>query len=122
MRYKISIGAALMGCIMLCFTATVDFNGKWTGEIKVPKGRKYTVTYIFKVTNNNISGSLEDDVDLMEINQGRASGNDIDFSAVNQTGTVFVHSGKYHAGDDSISMDIIVDGKKLHTTLYRVPG
>ena len=121
MRSKISITAALMGCFMLCFTVFTDLNGKWTGEVKVPKGRKYPVTYIFKIKNNNLTSSLEDDMELMDITDGRANGNDIYFSTVNQNGTVLVHTGKYHPGGDSISMNIIIDGKKLHATLNRMP-
>jgi hypothetical protein len=121
MRYKISIAVALVGCLMLCFTAIADLNGKWTGEVKVSKGRKYPVTYIFRIENNNVIGSLEDDMELMDINEGRAIGSDINFSTTNQTGTVLVHTGRYYAGGDSISMNIIIDGKKLHTTLNRMP-
>ncbi|MEO6981134.1 MAG: hypothetical protein ABJA76_01760 [Mucilaginibacter sp.] len=121
MRYKISIVAALVGCFMLCFTVFTDLSGKWTGEVKIPRGRKYPVTYIFKVKNNNLTGSLEDDIELMEINGGRAIGSDINFSTINQNGTVLVHTGKYYAGGDSISMNIFIDGKKLHTTLNRMP-
>jgi len=121
MKYKIVIAAALASCIMLSFTTIADLNGKWTGEIKISKGRKYLVTYIFKIKNNNLTGSLEDDIELMDINEGRANGSDLNFSTINQNGTVLVHTGKYYAGGDSISMNIIIDGSKLHTTLNRMP-
>jgi len=121
MRNKISIAAALMGCFMLCFTVFNDLNGKWTGEIKIPRGRKYPVTYVFKIKNNSLAGSLEDDIELMDINEGRTNGTSINFSTINQNGSVLVHTGKYYTGGDSISMSIIIDGRKLHTTLNRMP-
>jgi hypothetical protein len=122
MNTKILKGVALMACFIFCITFPPDLSGKWNGEMKGPQGRKYAVTYIFKINNNSLSGSFEDDTETMDISEGRANGDDLNFSTVNQQGGMLVHTGKYLTGGDSISMNIIMDGKKLHTTLYRQPN
>ncbi|WP_295673633.1 hypothetical protein [uncultured Mucilaginibacter sp.] len=117
MKRRIFTTMALVCCIMVCFAAIADMTGKWTGMLKTPDGNDLQINFIFTVDGDKLTGTAQGDGDPVPIDSGRISGNEFSFTAANPQGVVFKHSGKFFG--DSVSMNIDVNGTKLHATLKR---
>jgi hypothetical protein len=117
MKRRIFTTAAFVCCFMVCFAAIADLSGKWTGMIKTPDGNDLRINYVFKVDGDKLTGTAQGDGSPTSIDSGKISGNDFSFSVSNPQGTVFKHTGRYYG--DSVSMNIDVNGTKIHATLIR---
>jgi hypothetical protein len=117
MKRKIITTTALVCCFMVCLAAIADLSGKWTGMIKTPDGNDLKINYVFKVDGNKLTGTAQGDGQPAPIDSGKINGNDFSFSVSNPEGVIFKHTGKYYG--DSVSMNIDVNGTKIHATLLR---
>jgi hypothetical protein len=117
MKRRILLTTALACCFMICLAVIADLSGKWTGTLKTPDGNDLQINFVFKVDGDKLTGTAQGDGDPVPIDSGKIIGNEFSFSASNPQGVVFKHSGKFLG--DSVSMDIDVNGSKLHATLKR---
>ena len=117
MKRKLFTTTALVCFFMICFAAIADLNGKWTGTIKTPDGNELAITYVFKVDGDKLTGTAQAQGEPATINDGKTNGTDFTFNVTNGDGSIIPHSGKYYA--DSVSLNLEVNGSKLHTTLKR---
>lgn len=96
-----------------------DVNGKWTGSIIGPDGNDIALTYIFKIDGDKLTGTaLAQDIEI-KLDSGKVNGDDFTFKITNPEGVVIPHVGKYFANGDSISMNIMYQDYKFHSTLKR---
>lgn len=109
------LGAA---CFVLVAVMFEDLNGKWTGAINTPDGQVINATYDFKVTGETLTGTAESEAGVLEIENGKVTGDDFTFS-VSVDGTAYPHVGKVYK--DSCGVDIDFGGTNVHTTLMRAP-
>ena len=119
MKKKIFIITALVCCFMICLAAVIaDINGTWTGIVTTPDGNELTVTYVFKVDGDKLTGTAHAEGEPVPIHDGKTDGTNLTFNVTNGDGSNVPHSGKYYG--DSISMNLEVHGSKMHMTLKRV--
>jgi hypothetical protein len=117
MKRKIFTTAALICCFMICFAAIADLSGKWTGTIATPDGTPIPFTYLFKIDGNKLTGTLTAEGVDLPIDSGKINGNDFTFRVTDPQGVVMPHSGRYYG--DSVSMNIVINEYKFHSTLKR---
>ena len=66
-----------------------------------------------------LTGTLQAQGEPKPIVNGKIEGNDFSFKIMDDDSTAILQSGKYYPAGDSISLNIVYKGTKLHTTLKR---
>jgi len=123
MKTKILITTALVCCFIISFAAVLaDVNGKWVGSVAGPDGNSIDLTYNFKIDGDKLTGTAEAQGIELKLDSGKTNGADLKFSITNPEGVIIPHVGKYFVQGDSISMNVDVQGYKMHTTLKRAAG
>lgn len=117
MKSKIFTTALLACCFVIVIAIADGLTGKWSGAISMG-GNDIPLTYTLKADSGKITGTSESPQGETPITNGIVKGDSIYFS-VNVNGMDVPHNGKYYAAADSISLNILYDGNKLHTTLKR---
>lgn len=119
MKRKILTAALLFSTALACFAAITDLTGKWKGSIITADGNEVPLTYIFKVDGDKLSGIVQTPHDDLKIYDGKIS-NDKEFTfKVDVSGEAVESKGKYYG--DSVIVDAILSGDKIHSKLIRVP-
>jgi hypothetical protein len=98
---------------------TPGLTGKWRGVVTTPDGNELQVTYTFKVTGNQLTGTGESPAGTVTIDDGKVSGESFSFK-VTVDGNDYRHTGKFHG--DSCDLDIAFGEVIVHTTLTREPN
>ena len=111
MTRKIFTTTALLLCFTVCLALTIDFTGKWKGNLTTPDGNVLPVTYNFKVDGTKLTGTAESPNGSTTIDNGKVDGNNFTFS-VNVNGTDYNQKGK--AYPDSCALDIDLGGQNVH--------
>jgi hypothetical protein len=119
MKRRFFIPTVLTCCFMICLVAVTNINGKWSGSVKLPDGNEYPLTYVFTVDGDKLTGTGQAQGEPKAIANCKINGDDFSFDVPDDDGSPIKHSGKYYAAGDSISMNIIYQGTKMHTTLKR---
>jgi hypothetical protein len=120
MKKRFFIATALLSCFIICLAAIVgDLNGTWKGNIRLPDGADYAVTYVFAIKGDSLTGSGQAEGDPKPISNGKLSGTAFTFDITNDDGSLLPHSGKYYSDGDSVSINVIFQGNTLHALLKR---
>jgi hypothetical protein len=79
---KRSLIQLLLGasCFVLVAAMFEDLNGKWTGVLNTPDGQVINATYNFKVTGDVLTGTAESEAGVLDIENGKVTGDDFTFS------------------------------------------
>ncbi|HWZ36188.1 MAG TPA: hypothetical protein VNW51_08525 [Mucilaginibacter sp.] len=119
MKRKILTATLLFTTALACFAAITDLTGKWKGSIITSDGNEVPLTYIFKVDGDKLNGIVQTPKDDLKIYDGKIT-NDKEFTfKVDVSGEAVVSKGKYYG--DSVVVDAILSGDKIHSKLIRVP-
>jgi len=117
---KILTVAALVGCFVIFLAVSrnsnSNLNGKWYGTLKTADGGQYPLNYEFLSKSGELTGEASSPKG--SIVNGKVNGDQFSFSVAIDGGDV-QHTGVYYRDADSIGVDIVFNGKKLHATLKR---
>ncbi len=115
--YKKFLTTSLIVCagFLAAFAALGDLNGKWTGQVSM-SGNTIPLTYTFKVDGDKLTGVAESSYGPSAIENGKVKGDSISFTT-NVSGYEIPQKGKFY--QDSVSLNIEVQGSNLHTVLTR---
>jgi hypothetical protein len=115
--YKKILTTSLLvcGCVLASLAVIADLNGKWVGQVSM-QGNDIPLTYTFKVDGDKLTGVAESSYGPSAIENGKVKGDSITFTT-NVSGYEIPQAGKFYK--DSVSLDIEVQGSKLHTVLTR---
>jgi len=116
MKKKIFATATMAICVMICFAAAIDINGKWTGTLKLPNHTTFLLSYTFKVDSDKLTGTAHMPEGDVQITDGMINGSDFSFNVPVPDGNA-PHTGKIYL--DSIQMHIVYKGEHLNTVLKR---
>ena len=119
MKGKLLATSLLLFSAFICFAALADLAGKWQGNITLPDGNTYPVTYEFTINGSQLSGKATAEGSSKAINEGKINGTDFSFHLTDDDGQLIQHSGKYYAEGDSIALTVTYQGSKLHGKLKR---
>ncbi|MVM31243.1 glycoside hydrolase [Spirosoma sp. HMF4905] len=119
MKHKFLATALLIFPALLCFAALIGLDGKWQGNITLPDGNTYPVTYEFTVNSGQLSGKASAEGSAKTLTEGKVNGADFSFSITDDDGQPIPHSGKYYTEGDSIALLVTYQGSKLHGSLKR---
>lgn len=119
MKRKFLTAALLFSATLACFAAAItDMTGKWKGNIITGNGDEVPLTYIFKVDGDKLSGIIQTPQDDLKIYDGKIT-NDKEFTfKVDVNSNPVESKGKYYG--DSVVIDAMLSGSKLHSKLIRV--
>jgi hypothetical protein len=118
MKRKTIITVLLVSGFITAFAFFDGITGTWTGGLPMGGGNNYPVSYSFTNDNGKLKGSNQASGQTVDITDGKIYGDSISFY-VEGMGEQMLHKGKYFSNGDSISMNIWIGGRKLHTTLTR---
>lgn len=115
--YKKFLTTTLLVCAvaLATFAVVADLNGKWIGQINF-QGTDVPLTYTFKVDGDKLTGVAETSYGPSTIENGKVKGDSISFTT-NVSGYEIPQRGKFY--QDSVSLNIEVQGSNLHTVLTR---
>ncbi|GAB3920143.1 hypothetical protein [Mucilaginibacter myungsuensis] len=117
MKKKILLSIALLCCTALvCLAFMADISGRWKGAYKTPSG-DHPVEYLFKVDGESLTGAMSTGQGQLPLTDGKISGNEFVFT-MNYNGAPLKNVGKFYG--DSITIDAVVNEKRLHAVLTRV--
>jgi len=120
MKRKILTAALLFSTALACFAAITDLTGKWKGSIITGNGEEVPLTYIFKVDGDKLTGVIQTPQDDLKIYDGKIT-SDKEFAfKVDVNGDPVESKGKYYG--DSVTVDAVLSGGKIHSKLMRVPA
>ena len=117
MKKLTSITAVIICAASIGMAAVFSLAGKWQGNIKLPDGNVYPVTYEFIVSGDQLTGTATAEGPAKTINEGKISDNDFTFSLTDDDGKPIPHSGKYYAEGDSIALTMNYQGAMLQGTV-----
>ena len=116
MKRKLLTTTLLLCSVIVCLAAIAELTGKWTGIIKMTDGTDIPLTYLFKVDGEKLTGSITTEQSEMPMYEGKINGNDFSFK-VDVNGTPVTNTGKFYG--DSVGVDAVLNGIKLHAKLLR---
>ena len=116
MKKKMMATAVMVICVMICFAAVININGKWTGALKLPNNTTFLLNYTFKVDSDKLTGTAHMPEGDVQITDGMINGSDFSFNVPVPDGNA-PHTGKIYT--DSIQMHIVYKGEHLSTVLKR---
>ena len=115
--YKKLFTTSLLICAIVvgAFAVVADLNGKWVGQVSM-QGNDIPLTYTFKVDGDKLTGVAESSYGPSAIENGKVKGDSISFTT-NVSGYEIPQHGKFY--QDSVSLNIEVQGSNLHAVLTR---
>jgi hypothetical protein len=116
MKLKTSITTLLLACFAVCFAATTNLSGKWTGKLLTADSTAYPLTYNFTMLGDSVAGTAASPLGEFPIDQGKLDTAGLHFK-VTVNGLDVYHNGTVYA--DSIGMNISLNGSVVHCTLNR---
>ena len=117
MKRKLLITVAILFCFAVCYAATANISGKWTGNLVKADSTNYPLNYNFTMTDSLITGTAQSQLGTFQIDSGRLdTGNNFHFQ-VTVNGVSILHTGKFYG--DSIGMNFNLNGAVAHCTLIR---
>lgn len=91
MKRKLLITVAILLCFAVCYAATTNISGKWTGNLIKADSTNYPLNYNFTVTDSLITGTAQSALGTFPIDSGKLdTGNNFHFQ-------VTVNGGKHPA-------------------------
>lgn len=116
MTRKFFYSAALSCCFIFLLSIAASLDGRWTGVVTTPDGNSLDVVYHFKTNGDTLTGTAESPAGVVNIDNGKVSGNDFSFE-VTVDGNVYPHKGILYT--DSCGVDIDFGSTIVHTTIVR---
>lgn len=116
MKKQFFLLALLLCSFIVCFAASINMNGVWSGTLKIEDGTQYPLQYNFTVDGDKLTGTAKGPTGDLTITDGEIHGNDFTFAVTLQK-MYLVHSGRIYP--DSISLNIESGDSKAHVTLMR---
>jgi hypothetical protein len=107
---------SLVGLLAVSSNSNGNLNGKWYGTLKTSDGGQYPLNYDFKIKGGQLSGVASSPKG--SVIDAKINGKEFTFNVPIDGGDV-QHSCIYYSKADSIGVDIVFNGKKLHATLKR---
>jgi hypothetical protein len=101
MRFRILLWIVALALLATAALAA-DVSGKWTAETTRPDGQTYQTTFDFKVSGEELTGTVSGRRGDTPISEGKISGDDISFVVVrtfNEREVKMLYKGKV-AGDE----------------------
>jgi hypothetical protein len=118
MKRKISITVLLICSFAAAFAFFSGISGSWTGTLPMGGGSNYPLNYTFETHKGKLTGFAASEQGNADLTDGKIYRDSISF-AIDAMGMKMLHSGKYFTAGDSISLNILMNGQKYHTTLTR---
>lgn len=91
----------MLAMILLCLPAltaqAADVSGQWLAQIPGRDGNLMETTFTFKVSGEQLTGSIQNQYGEREISEGKASGEEISFRVRIDIGgdeLIFLYTGK----------------------------
>jgi hypothetical protein len=116
MKRKLLTTTLLLSCVLVCFAAIAELNGKWKGVLKMSDGNELPLTYVFKVDGEKLTGSIISERGELPMTEGKIKGNDFTFN-ITINDNVMPNTGKYYGDSTVIISDF--NGHKNHIKLTR---
>lgn len=117
MKRTILIAVKAVACLVILLSATLPhFSGTWTGKLIGADGRVYPLTYNFTLLGDSVAGTTKSKLGEFSIQEGKLDTGGLHFK-VTVNGRDVPHKGIVYA--DSIGMNIILNGSKVHCRLSR---
>jgi len=115
---KTLLKTLVLGCfaLLVAFTIAADLTGHWTGTLPIPGQGDFPLSYNFKVDGSKLTGTAAGPNGEVAINDGKIDGNKFSFN-VNVNDMSIPHTGTCY--QDSVGLDVELNGSKIHTTLKR---
>jgi hypothetical protein len=112
-----------LACSLLISLAfvTAGLSGRWVGTVTTPDGQDAPAIFVLKFENGKLTGTTQTPSGVVDIEKGVSDGTNFSFS-IGDGAEKIVHTGKYYAQGDSVSMTIDLGTLKMHTTLKRAPA
>jgi hypothetical protein len=117
MKAKGSVTALVICLIVICVIKFADLQGKWTG-IFMAGDNPIDLSYVFKVDNEKLTGSVASPQGDLAIYDGKTNGTDLSF-IVDVNGAAVKSIGKFYAAGDSIVLNTDFNGVNVHSRLSR---
>lgn len=117
MKRKIFIAILLIFCFAICYAATIDISGKWTGNLINADSTNYPLNYNFTVTDSLVTGTAQSVLGTFPIDSGKLDTDNTFHFQVTVNGVNVLHNGKFYG--DSIGMNFNLNGAMAHCTLLR---
>jgi hypothetical protein len=105
MKAKGSVTALVICLIVICVIKFADLQGKWTG-IFMAGDNPIDLSYVFKVDNEKLTGSVASPQGDLAIYDGKTNG-------------TVKSIGKFYAAGDSIVLNTDFNGVNVHSRLSR---
>jgi len=118
MKKKMLIALVLLCSFTAVFAWFADLNGSWSGTLNISDGQQFPLNYTFKIDGNKLTGTSVNDRGTSDLSDGKVKGDSLWFS-IDAGGMNILHTGKYFAAGDSISLNIDYNGSPFHATLKR---
>jgi hypothetical protein len=96
--------------------AATGLDGKWTGSLLAADSTAYPLTYNFTLIGDSVAGTAKSPLGEFPIDQGKVDTAGLHFK-VTVNGLDVYHNGIVY--NDSIGMNISLNGSVVHCTLNR---
>ncbi|OOQ57425.1 hypothetical protein [Mucilaginibacter pedocola] len=103
-------------CFAFCFAALYSPSGDWSGHLVKDDGTNYPLNYHFVVNESVLTGTAKSELGEFPIDSGKVGTGGFSFK-VTVNGLDINHSGKFY--QDSVGLDIELNGAQAHCTLHR---
>jgi len=107
--------------VLFASAPAADVRGKWRSEFKTQDGAVRTSTYEFEVDGGKLTGTVVNERGLVEIAEGKLSGNNISFVVVRRfNGQEVKERYKGKVAGDEIRFTVTAHGNTRTETATRV--
>lgn len=117
MKRTILIAVKAIACLVILLSVTLPhLPGTWTGKLMTADNTVYPLTYNFTLFGDSVAGTAKSKLGEFPIQEGKLDSSGLHFK-VTVNGRDIPHNGIVYA--DSIGMNIILNGSRVHYTLSR---
>jgi hypothetical protein len=108
---------ALLALLLSLPALATDVSGKWKAEFATPDGTQRVNTFLFKMADGKLTGTVAGTQDETPIQNAKINGDEISFTAERPFGT-FTYSGK--VSGDEIKFKVTFNDQNFEMTAKRV--
>ena len=109
-------GVVVLLTLVASVAAAADVSGKWKAEFTSPDGQQRVNTFTFKVEGEKLSGTVAGSQDETPIENGKAAGDEISFTAERPFGS-FTYKG--NVSGDEIKFQVTFNDRTFEITAKR---
>jgi len=111
------IAVKAIACLVILLSVTLPhLSGTWTGKLTTADSMTYPLTYNFTIHGDSVAGTVKSTLGEFPIEEGKMDTGGLHFK-VTMNGLDIPHNGIVYA--DSIGMNIILNGSRVHCRLSR---